>query len=47
MLAQAGAALAAGRVVVRRAQTEKTYRGLKKSAGDLKFGNLFVVYDPN
>jgi hypothetical protein len=47
MAAQAEAALAAGRLVVWHAQTEKTYRGLKKIAADLPFGNLFVVYDPN
>ncbi len=44
---QAVEALAAGRVVVWHAQTEKTYRGLKAIAGDLPFGNLFVVFDPN
>ncbi len=47
MAAQAEAALAAGRVVVWHAQTEKTYRGLTKIADDEDFGNLFVVYDPN
>jgi hypothetical protein len=47
MVAQARAALAAGRVVVWHAQTEKTYRGLEKIAERLPFGNLFVVYDPN
>jgi hypothetical protein len=47
MAAQAEAALAAGRVVVWHAQTEKTYRGLKRIADDLPFGNLSVVFDPN
>ena len=44
---QAEAALAAGRLVVWHAQTEKGYRGLKKIADGLQFGNLSVVYDPN
>ena len=50
MVAQAEAALAAGRMVVWHAQTEKTYRGLKKIADDLLLPyrlNLTVVYDPN
>jgi hypothetical protein len=44
---QADEALAAGRLVVWLAQTEKGYRGLKKIAGKLGKANLFVVYDPN
>jgi hypothetical protein len=47
MAAQAEAALAAGRLVVWHAQTEKTYRGLTKIAADLPFENLSVDYDPN
>jgi hypothetical protein len=47
MLAQARAALAAGRAVVWHAQTEKGYRGLKNIADRLPFRNLSVVYDPN
>lgn len=47
MIAQAEAALAAGRSVVWHAQTEKGYRGLKKIAEGLPFGNLSVVFDPN
>ena len=47
MRSQAEAALAAGRVVVWHAQTEKGYRGLKNIADGLPFGNLSVVYDPN
>ena len=47
MRSQAVEALAAGRMVVWHAQTEKGYRGLKKIADGLKFGNLFVVFDPN
>jgi len=47
MMTQAGVAAAAGRRVVWLAQTEKTYRGLKKIADDLKPGNLSVEFDPN
>ncbi len=47
MRSQAEEALAAGRVVVWHAQTEKGYRGLKNIADGLPFGNLSVVYDPN
>ncbi len=47
MRAQAEEALAAGRLVVWHTQTEKGYRGLKKIADDLNFGNLSVVFDPN
>ncbi len=47
MESQARAAAAAGRSVVWHAQTEKGYRGLERIADDLKFGNLFVVFDPN
>ncbi|MGD0641196.1 MAG: hypothetical protein ABSC22_10655 [Roseiarcus sp.] len=49
MIAQAEAALAAGRVVVWYAQTEKGYRGLKKIADDLPlpYRNLSVVFDPH
>ena len=47
MTRQAEAALAAGRLVVWHAQTEKGYRGLKKIADRLPFGNLSVVFDPN
>lgn len=47
MRSQAVEALAAGRMVVWHAQTEKGYRGLKKIADGLKFGNLSVVFDPN
>jgi hypothetical protein len=36
-----------GREVVWRAQTEKTYLGLKTIADGLRFGNLSVVFDPN
>jgi hypothetical protein len=38
---------AAGRAVVWRAQTEKTYRGLNKIAKKGAFPNLSVVFDPN
>ncbi len=44
---QAKEALAAGRIVVWHAQTEKGFRGLSKIAGGLGRTNLFVVYDPN
>jgi Restriction endonuclease fold toxin 5 len=44
---QAEAAVAAGRSVEWHAQTEKGYRGLKKIADSLPFGNVSVVYDPN
>jgi hypothetical protein len=44
---QADTALAAGRLVIWHAQTEKGYRGLSKIAGKLNKPNLFVVYDPN
>jgi predicted kinase len=44
---QAKEALAAGRMVVWHAQTEKGYRGLKTIADGLSFGNLSVVFDPN
>lgn len=47
MKAQAEAALAAGRSVEWHAQTEKGYRGLKKIADSLPFGNVSVIYDPN
>jgi hypothetical protein len=47
MISQAEEALAAGRGVVWHAQTEKGYRGLKKIADGLPFGNLSVVFDPN
>jgi hypothetical protein len=47
MVAQAEAALAAGREVVWHAQTEKGYRGLKNIADRLPFGNLSIFYDPN
>jgi hypothetical protein len=47
MVAQADAALAAGRLVVWHAQTEKGFRGLSKIAGKLDETNLSVVYDPN
>jgi hypothetical protein len=47
MRRQADAALADGRLVVWRAQTEKGYRGLKKIADGLGEPNLIVVYDPN
>ena len=47
MKAQAKAALAAGRLVEWHAQTEKAYRGLKKIADSLPFGNVSVIYDPN
>ncbi|MGO4869866.1 MAG: hypothetical protein ACLPGW_04545, partial [Roseiarcus sp.] len=42
-----GVELAAGRLVVWHAQTEKGFRGLSKIAGDLDEPNLSVVYDPN
>ena len=44
---QAEEALAAGRLVVWHAQTEKGFRGLEKIADGLGFGNLSVVFDPN
>jgi hypothetical protein len=44
---QAKATLAAGRLVVWHAQTEKGYRGLAKIAGSLPFGNLSIVFDPD
>ncbi len=47
MKRQADEALAAGRIVVWHAQTEKGYRGLSEIAEDLGEPNLFVVYDPN
>jgi hypothetical protein len=47
MEAQAEAAIAAGRLVDWHAQTEKGYRGLKKIADSLGFGNVSVLYDPN
>lgn len=47
MARQAQEALAAGRIVVWHAQTEKGYRGLDKIASNLDEPNLFVVYDPN
>lgn len=47
MIRQSNAALAAGRLVVWRAQTEKGYRGLKKIADDEGFENLSVVFDPH
>jgi hypothetical protein len=47
MMTQAGVAAAAGRRVVWHAQTEKTYRGLKKIADGLGRGNLSVEFDPN
>ena len=47
MKRQADAALAAGRIVVWHAQTEKGFRGLSKIADELDEPNLFVVYDPN
>ena len=47
MESQAQAALAAGRIVIWHAQTEKGYLGLTKIADDLGEPNLFVVYDPN
>lgn len=47
MARQAKAALAAGRIVVWHAQTEKGYRALTKMADDLDELNLFVVCDPN
>jgi hypothetical protein len=40
-------ALAVGRSVEWHAQTEKGYRGLKKIADGLPFGNVSVIYDPN
>jgi hypothetical protein len=47
MTGQARAAAAAGRSVVRHAQTEKGYRGLEKIAGGLPIGNLSVIFDPH
>jgi hypothetical protein len=47
MRLQSKAAFAVGRLVVWHAQTEKTYRGLKKIADRIRLGNLSVVYDPN
>jgi hypothetical protein len=50
MLDQAEAALAAGRLVVWHAQTEKGYRGLSKIRDSLKLPErlvVTVVYDPN
>ncbi len=47
MKRQANEALAAGRIVVWHAQTEKGYRGLSEIARELDEPNLFVVYDPN
>jgi hypothetical protein len=44
---QADEALAAGRLVVWHAQTEKGFRGLSEIARELGKANLFVVYDPN
>jgi len=47
MIDQAEKALAAGRLVVWHAQTEKGYRALTLIANGLPFGNLSVVFDPN
>lgn len=47
METQADTALAAGRVVVWHAQTEKGFRGLSKIKEQNSWMNLFVVYDPN
>jgi len=50
MLDQADAALAAGRLVVWHAQTEKSYRGLSKIRDSLRLPErlvVTVVYDPN
>ena len=44
---QANVALAAGRLVIWHAQTEKGFRGLSKIADKLNRPNLYVVYDPN
>jgi len=43
---QTEAALAAGRLVIWHAQTEKGFRGLSKIAREFKNTNLYVVYDP-
>jgi hypothetical protein len=47
MKAQSDAAVAAGRLVVWHAQTEKGYRGLNKIEEREEFPNLSVDYDPN
>ncbi len=50
MLNQADAALAAGRLVVWHAQTEKGYRALTKIRDSLELPErlvVTVVYDPN
>jgi hypothetical protein len=47
MKAQSDAAVAAGRLVVWHAQTEKGYRGLNKIEEREEFPNLSADYDPN
>ncbi len=47
MQRQSDVVTAAGRAVVWHAQTEKTFRGLKKIVDEGSFPNLSVVFDPN